>query len=61
GGHEWENVVSACIPCNHKKAGRTPREAGIKLLQRPYAPPSFLPVPDQYLRANQQWLKFIPQ
>ena len=61
GGHEWENVVSACIPCNHKKAGKTPREAGMRLHQRPYAPPSFFTVPYQYLRANQQWLKFLPQ
>ena len=25
GAHTWENVVSACMACNHRKAGRTPR------------------------------------
>ncbi|TET95949.1 MAG: HNH endonuclease, partial [Dehalococcoidia bacterium] len=24
GGHDWRNVVAACKPCNHRKAGRTP-------------------------------------
>ncbi len=35
GPHVWENVVSACIPCNHHKAGRTPAEANMRLLKEP--------------------------
>ena len=35
GVHAWENVVAACIPCNHSKVGRTPREAGMWLIQFP--------------------------
>ena len=31
GKHTWENVVAACIKCNHKKAGLTPQEAEMKL------------------------------
>lgn len=38
GPHTWENVVAACVPCNHRKAGRTPAEAGMKLLREPVAP-----------------------
>ena len=38
GPHEWENVVSACIPCNHRKAGYTLREAKMKLIVEPKAP-----------------------
>ena len=26
GAHEWDNVVSACVQCNHKKAGLTPAQ-----------------------------------
>ena len=26
----WENVVTACAPCNLSKGGRTPREAGMQ-------------------------------
>ncbi|MEE8518937.1 MAG: HNH endonuclease [Dehalococcoidia bacterium] len=38
GPHTWENVVTACVPCNHRKAGRTPVQAGMKLLREPTAP-----------------------
>ncbi|MCX5998695.1 MAG: HNH endonuclease, partial [Chloroflexi bacterium] len=35
GEHTWENVVSCCHQCNRRKAGRTPEEAGMKLLRLP--------------------------
>ncbi len=34
----WENMVACCKDCNQRKANRTPREAGMKLLRRPYRP-----------------------
>lgn len=34
----WENCVAACLRCNHRKADRTPREAGMKLLVVPFVP-----------------------
>ncbi len=34
----WENVVTACKPCNHQKDCRTPAEAGMELLALPFAP-----------------------
>lgn len=27
----WKNVVACCRPCNHKKANRTPEQAGMQL------------------------------
>jgi Restriction endonuclease len=27
----WNNAVAACVPCNFKKAGRTPEEAGMPI------------------------------
>ncbi len=60
GAHRWENVVSACIPCNHKKAGRTPKEAGMKLLKEPRSPhpnPYYL---FQHRQIRDEWRKFIP-
>lgn len=40
GGAErsWRNTVAACLPCNQAKADRTPSEAGLKLLTKPYEP-----------------------
>lgn len=34
----WSNVVSACNGCNTRKGGRTPEEAGMKLVAIPYVP-----------------------
>lgn len=34
----WENVVSACLPCNTRKGGRTPAQAHMPLLAVPYRP-----------------------
>lgn len=61
GGHSWENVVAACKPCNHRKAGRTPQEARMHLGHLPYRPGysalrSFYP----YLESQETWRKFIP-
>lgn len=39
GGRDtWENVVSACFPCNSRKRNRTPQQAGMPLLAVPYRP-----------------------
>ena len=34
---EWTNIVTCCYLCNRKKGGRTPNEAGMKLLASPIA------------------------
>ena len=34
----WSNVVAACKRCNNFKAGRTPEQAGMKLLAVPFKP-----------------------
>lgn len=39
GGLTWENAVAACLRCNHRKADRTPKEAGMRLLITPGPPP----------------------
>lgn len=34
----WENIVTCCYPCNDRKAGRTPLQAGMKLRKIPFVP-----------------------
>lgn len=34
----WENVVTACRECNHRKGGRTPEEANMLLMSVPRQP-----------------------
>jgi hypothetical protein len=40
----WENVVTSCAPCNHKKGNRLLEEASMKLSSppRPPAPVLFI-------------------
>ena len=62
GEHSWENVVSACIPCNRRKAGRTPDEASMPLLHQPRPPRNDgFHVPYHFLRLHTEWHKYLPQ
>ena len=38
GGHTWENLVTACKTCNHRKGGKTLEEARLRLHRPPYEP-----------------------
>jgi 5-methylcytosine-specific restriction endonuclease McrA len=44
----WENILTACVPCNLKKGNRTPAQAGIRPLVKPYRPTS-LPIPPPFI------------
>ena len=38
GRKDWENIVTCCITCNRRKGGRTPEQAGIRLIRHPRRP-----------------------
>jgi 5-methylcytosine-specific restriction endonuclease McrA len=38
GPNDWSNVVACCRTCNIKKGGRTPRQAGMQLIRKPFKP-----------------------
>jgi 5-methylcytosine-specific restriction endonuclease McrA len=38
GKWEWINLITACRPCNQRKGGRTPKQAGMNLLYKPKEP-----------------------
>lgn len=38
GGANWLNIVCACLKCNVRKGGRTPWEAGMRLIHEPEQP-----------------------
>ncbi len=59
----WENVVTACSPCNLKKGGRTPKQAHMPLFLEPIRPTSWQlqehgrRFPPNYLHATwRDWL-----
>jgi 5-methylcytosine-specific restriction endonuclease McrA len=38
GQSTWENIVCACIDCNVRKGGRTPKQAHMSLIRKPEKP-----------------------
>lgn len=38
GDNTWDNVVTACSPCNNRKGSRTPEEAGMCMMHTPREP-----------------------
>ncbi|WP_091743133.1 HNH endonuclease [Phenylobacterium immobile] len=63
GRTSWENIVTACAPCNLAKGGRTLREAGMKPFQVPRRPTAHelqdrgRRFPPHYL--HQSWLDYL--
>jgi len=60
GLHVWENVVSACPDCNHKKAGLTLAEANLKLPNIPKYPPANPYYVFLHQNIKKEWKPFIP-
>jgi 5-methylcytosine-specific restriction endonuclease McrA len=38
GPTHWNNIVTSCVPCNRRKANRTPQEADMSLIKPPCQP-----------------------
>jgi len=38
GQSTWENIVCACVACNVRKGGRTPKQAHLSLIRKPEKP-----------------------
>ena len=63
GPHTWENLVSACRVCNHRKGGKSLAEARMQLKRQP-----FEPRPGAYYTIERRvesgihpdWEKFLP-
>lgn len=58
----WENLVAACGPCNHRKADRTPGEAGLTLRTTPFRPSSRQAITIALARTSipDPWDPFLP-
>lgn len=57
----WGNVVSACYSCNGRKGGRTPEQAGMRLIKRPVRP-DHLPLAELSIQVNtipEDWKPFL--
>lgn len=64
GPTRWENLVTACIDDNQRKGGRTPDEAGLRLLRSPQVPgwsPAEQIVMLHGPEVPEDWRIFLPQ
>lgn len=59
GKDTWENLVAACVPCNNRKGNRTPEEAGMPLLRRPFRPSHVMFIRDFIGRLDEQWKPYL--
>ncbi len=60
GRHIWTNVAAACPVCNHRKGGRLPEEANMRLLRKPAEPPtSARYIFGRHLAENAEWETFL--
>ena len=57
----WENLVTCCHPCNNRKGGRTPEEAGMPLarLPRPFSLHTSRHLMRVLARSDAQWRKYL--
>jgi 5-methylcytosine-specific restriction endonuclease McrA len=62
GKHTWDNLVSACRTCNHRKGGKMVEEAKMSLRRAPFQPRiSTYYMLNQYLQSYTEWQKFVPE
>jgi 5-methylcytosine-specific restriction endonuclease McrA len=59
GGTTWENVVSACGPCNRRKGNRTPEQANMILRTKPVRPRYIAVVLLGELNTHEAWRKYL--
>lgn len=63
GDHSWENLVSACRTCNHRKGGKLLMDSKMRLSREPFEPKA-----GRYYTIQRRmsstvsdgWMKFIP-
>lgn len=60
GSTSWENMVTACPICNHRKGGRLLDQVKMELLHPPVPPPASVEyLFGYYLENNTEWIPFV--
>lgn len=59
GKDTWENLVTACTRCNHRKGNRTPKEAEMHLLREPFRPNHILFLRNTLSRVEENWKPYL--
>jgi 5-methylcytosine-specific restriction endonuclease McrA len=64
GKTEWENIATACLPCNQKKGSKLLHECGMKIKYLPYIPTHsqfrrMSRVKQQFNDLHQSWIDYL--
>jgi 5-methylcytosine-specific restriction endonuclease McrA len=59
GKDTWENLVTACNKCNHRKGNRTPKESGMPLFREPFRPNHIIFLRDYMGRVDELWKPYL--
>ncbi len=59
GGDSWENLVCACTVCNNKKGDRTPEEADMNMINRPFKPSHIMFIKNVVGKIDEQWKPYL--
>ncbi|MBO6576846.1 MAG: HNH endonuclease [Rhodothermales bacterium] len=61
GGRDtWENLATACVPCNNRKGNRTPEEARMQLRRKPFRPSHVMYIRDYVGSAlGEEWKQYL--
>lgn len=55
----WENLVCACTNCNNKKGDRSPEEAGMKLMIKPFVPNHIMFIKNFVSKIDDNWKPYL--
>ena len=59
GPKTWENIVTSCKGCNTKKRNKTPKQANMPLLRRPFAPRVRMVDLYRHIKIQKDWEQFL--
>lgn len=59
GRDQWENLVAACVGCNSRKGNRTPEEANMPLLRKPFRPSHVMFIRDYMGTIDDAWKPYL--
>jgi 5-methylcytosine-specific restriction endonuclease McrA len=59
GNDTWENLVCACTFCNNKKGDRTPAEANMNLLSKPFKPSHIMFLKNVVGKLDENWKPYL--
>ena len=59
GNDSWENLVCACTKCNNKKGDRSPAEANMILLNRPFKPSHIMFIKNVVGKIDEKWKPYL--